>query len=67
MFLNDDELVKLTGRKMKTKQIEALRKMGIPFFVNAIGQPVVAATAVTGGTGPAEQKKKWVPNVLKMV
>jgi hypothetical protein len=39
MFLNNEELAILTGRKNKSTQIHALRKMGIPFFVNACGRP----------------------------
>ena len=66
MFLNDDELVKLTGRKMKARQIEALRSMGLPFFINAIGQPVVARSVIEGGKKTEEPKPRWTPNVLKM-
>lgn len=33
---------------MKGRQIDALRKMGIPFYVNATGHPVVTLTAVEG-------------------
>ncbi|WP_144162315.1 DUF4224 domain-containing protein [Paraburkholderia sp. BCC1885] len=33
MFLSTQELVQLTGRKVKAKQIDALRCMGIAFFV----------------------------------
>lgn len=50
MFLSIEELVQLTGRKVKTKQIDTLRSMGIPFFVNALGQAVVARAAVEGKT-----------------
>lgn len=48
MFLTADELVELTGRKIKSKQIEALRRMGLPFHVNAVGKPVVAAATIEG-------------------
>ena len=47
-FLSMDDICDLTGRRMKTKQIEALRKMGLSFWVNAIGRPVVAVVAVEG-------------------
>jgi hypothetical protein len=67
-FLNDDEIAELTGRKIKSKQIEALRKMGLPFFVNAIGRAVVTRSVIDKGANtpaaPAE-KKRWVPNVLR--
>lgn len=48
MFLTPDELAELTGRKIKSKQIEALRRMGLPFHVNACGKPVVSVAAIDG-------------------
>ena len=48
MFLNADELAELTGRKVKSKQIEVLRRMAVPFWVNALGKPVVARVAIEG-------------------
>ncbi|MFZ6747258.1 DUF4224 domain-containing protein [Undibacterium sp. JH2W] len=48
MFLNSDEIATLTGRKVKSKQIEALRAMGLPYRVNATGHPVVTTAAVEG-------------------
>jgi len=48
MFLNSDELAELTGRKIKSKQIDALRRMGVPFRVNACGKPVVAVAVIEG-------------------
>jgi hypothetical protein len=67
MFLEDDEIAKLTGRKMKGHQVLALRQMGIPFFVNATGHPVVTRIAVEGGKKDADPqpKKRWVANVLR--
>ena len=65
-FLDQAEIATLTGRKFKSRQIDTLRRMAIPFFVNATGHPVVARAAIHG-TGPAEveQKKAWVPKVLR--
>lgn len=66
VFLEESEIAVLTGRKMKGHQIQALRHMGIPFFVNATGHPVVCRSAVEGGkqeTAPI--KKAWQPRVLK--
>lgn len=57
-FLNSEELFALTGRKLRSYQIEALRRMGIPFFVNAIGRPVVARSAVEGSKAAAKAQKK---------
>ena len=48
MFLTADDLAELTGRKIKSKQIEALRRMGLPFHVNAVGKPVVTVAALEG-------------------
>lgn len=57
-FLSGTDVAELTGRKIKSKQIEALRKMGLPFWVNAIGKPVVTVAAVEGRKD-APQKKTW--------
>lgn len=66
-FLDPAELTTLTGRKFKSRQIDALRQMGIPFFVNATEHPVVTRAAIDGQRKPvAEQKKTWVPKVLRM-
>jgi len=66
-FLDRDEIKGLTGRSHIKLQIEALQRMGIPFFVNAINRPVVARSAVEGRTtaAVAPPKKAWVPRVLK--
>jgi len=48
MFLSAEELARLTGRKMKSKQIEVLRQSGVPFYVDASGHPVVPASAIEG-------------------
>jgi hypothetical protein len=62
MFLTADELAELTGRKIKSKQIEALRRMGLPFHVNAVGKPVVSAAAVEGRKLPvAAPATTWQP------
>jgi hypothetical protein len=58
-FLTVDAVVRLTGRRRKSKQIEALRTMGLPFWVNAIGEPVVAIAAVEGRR-EAPREKTWV-------
>lgn len=58
-FLNAEDLVELTGRKIKSKQIEALRRMGLPFHVNAVGKPVVAVAAVEGRRAPPAPEKTW--------
>lgn len=60
MFLTSQDLSELTGRKTKSKQIEALRKMGLPFWINAIGKPVVASATVNGRR-EAPEEKTWSP------
>lgn len=61
MFLTADDLAELTGRRMKSKQIEALRRMGLPFHVNAVGKPVVPATAIEGKKPPSAPAPTWQP------
>jgi hypothetical protein len=66
LFLTDEELAILTGRKLKGAQIVELRRMMIPFHINALGKPVVTVVAVTG-TGASrepESPKKWTPHCL---
>ena len=60
-FLDKDDVAALTGRKTKSKQIEALRKMGLPFWVNAVGKPVVTTSAVEGVRRETMQKRAWTP------
>ena len=58
-FLTTEAVEKLTGWRRKSKQVEQLRKMGLPFWINGIGQPVVAVVAIEGRKSePAE--KAWV-------
>jgi hypothetical protein len=65
-FLDQAELAQLTGRKIKSKQIEALRQIGLAFFVNATGHPVVARAAIESrAVPPPKEKKQWAPRVLK--
>jgi hypothetical protein len=59
MFLTADDLAELTGRKIKSKQIEALRRMGLPFHVNAVGKPVVTAAAIEGRKQAEPPKPTW--------
>lgn len=58
VFLEPGEVAELTGRKIKSKQIEILRRMGIPFFVNACGKPVVTRNAIEGRKD-APAPRKW--------
>lgn len=64
-FLNDADLVRLTGRTYRKLQIEALRKMGVPFFVNALGRPIVPCAVIEGRASAPAPQNQWTPNVLK--
>lgn len=63
-FLDDNDLKTLTGRATKSKQIEALRKMGVAFRVNALGKPVVCVSAVEGRE-TKQESTGWTPGVLR--
>lgn len=58
-FLTTEAVATLTGRRRKSKQVEALRMMGLPFWVNPIGQPIVTVAAVEGRREPTREKE-WV-------
>jgi hypothetical protein len=62
-FLTSAEVIELTGRKVKSKQIEALRSMGLPFWVNAIGKPVVATAAIEGRKETPKQQTWVMPKI----
>lgn len=65
-FLSDDEVNTLTGCKLKSLQIENLRKNGLQFTVNRQGKPVVPRCAITGRqTNAVETKPAWTPRILK--
>lgn len=67
-FLEDWEIIKITGKRAKGKQIDQLRRMGMPFLVNATGHPVVTRSALEGRReAPQPVKQAWVPRVLKAV
>ncbi|WP_223116007.1 DUF4224 domain-containing protein [Oryzomicrobium terrae] len=66
LFLTAEEISTLTGRRLRRLQIEALRRMMIPFHVNAIGHPVVTRQAVTGaGHHLPAATKSWQPKAVE--
>jgi len=67
LFLSAEDLHTLTGFTVKVKQVEQLRKMGVPFFVNGCGRPVVAVSAVEGRKQESAQQQQWKPAVLQVV
>ena len=65
-FLEQTEIYELTGRKLKSLQVAALKNMGIPFFINAIGRPVVLRKTIEGRAAPVPQDKSaWIPPGLR--
>jgi len=65
LFLSAEDLHTLTGYTVKAKQIEQLRRMGIPFFVNGCGRPVVSVSAVEGRKQEDQPQPGWKPAVLQ--
>lgn len=62
MFLTTEELRALTGYARAARQVAQLRRMGIPFWVNGCGKPIVARAAINGGPQvAAESKPQWEP------
>jgi len=60
-FLDSAALALLTGRRRKSLQIDQLRRMGIAFYVNSHGDPVVPRTAIEGGKQGGKQDQTWQP------
>lgn len=68
MFLTRDEISELTGRCRVAHQVRQLRAMGIPFWVNAAGRPVVTRAAIEGyHDRPAKPEPAWTPKPLRSV
>ncbi len=67
MFLTPAELRTLTGRAHKARQIEALRRMGIPHWINAAGCPVVPRAALEGGRAARQdgESDTWTRNPVQ--
>lgn len=65
-FLTQEEISELTGRKVRSKQIEALRQMGLAFWVNPVGRAVVARSSIEGRAARvAAAPKKTIPRVFR--
>ena len=64
-FLTEEEMITLTGRKLKKCQIEVLRRMGIPFYINAANRPIVTRSVIEGKPQETDAiKKAWSPKVV---
>lgn len=65
LFLTEEELATLTGRRLKSRQIEWLRGTGIPFRVNATGHPVVTRGVIEGRKEEPAAPQRWAPRVVE--
>ena len=66
IFLDENDVNKLTGKKRPGNQIVELRRMRIPFYINASGRPAVTRTAVEGYVNKEDNlETSWTPAVLK--
>jgi len=63
IFLAPDDVAILTGKKVKSGQIAQLRRMGIAFYINASGRPVVPKSAIDGARA-IEKPQQWKPALL---
>lgn len=61
LFLTPEEVALLTGRKFKSKQIEALRQMFIPFRINANGRAITRSSIEGRQNKEIATTKKWQP------
>ena len=67
MFLNQQELIELTGRRQKAAQVKALRFMGIEHRIRPDGSVAVLeehVKVVMGvvDSGATKAKREWVPD-----
>lgn len=60
-FLDDEALRLLTGYKIARLQIGQLRRMGLPFFVNGAGKPVVPRASIEGKKQVKQPESNWKP------
>lgn len=69
IFLTSDEIRELTGisrgkagKAREQLQAASLRTMKIPFYLNAVGRPIVARAVIEGvATSAQVSPKKWEP------
>ena len=68
MFLTPAEVAELTdvrtgkwGKSREQLQIDALRRMKIPFLVSAIGRPKVARATIEGVSPKESTSSGWEP------
>lgn len=56
-FLTNDEIRHLTGFVFFERQIAQLKEMGLPFWVNGRGKPVVPRHVIDGSTKQVQNEK----------
>ena len=63
MFLNVEEIERLTGKKRPHAQIAWLKEHAYRFTVNGLNQPIVAVAEATrklvGGAAVRQQEPNW--------
>jgi hypothetical protein len=67
-FLTKEEVATLTGVKFKSRQIIQLRTMGLPFWINALGHPIIPRSAIDGrpsAAPPTPKPVKPVPHAYR--
>lgn len=69
-FLTEKDMVELTGirqgkdgRTREQRQVDILRKMKIPHYVNAVGRPIVARAVIEGVAPPPMPTASWEPRL----
>lgn len=67
-FLTPEEIKELTGVKQGKRgksrealQAAALRAMRIPFYINAVGRPIVVRAIIEGSEKKEEAAPSWEP------
>ena len=68
LFLTPDDIKELTGIKQgkagksrEALQAAALRTMRIPFYVNAVGRPIVSRAVIEGSDKKEDAAPRWEP------
>lgn len=65
VFLDKDDLIRLTGFKVKSKQAMQLRKMKIAFLTNARSEPLVFRSYFEKVEQTGSPEVEWQSNALK--
>lgn len=52
-------MARLTGAKVKKKQIEWLQRNGVKYKINCLGQPVVLISTIESQMGVATKPVSW--------